>query len=161
MNPVAPHFGGPAEPDDPPHGFKTPARPDWVKGLYDDTIRRAPGIPVGPTEQDVSDKVRTTRNWTELGPGDRSSVTRIARQRAESLRALDRSLGPVFQQLADSGEVDDTIIVFTSDNGYMLGEHRWRQGKTVGYDPSYRIPMLMAGPGFRTAYGPPRSRSLT
>jgi len=147
MNPVAPHFGGPSEPDDPPPGFKTPARPAWVKGKYDDLIQRAPGIPVGPTEKDISDKIRATRRFSELGPVDRASVTKIARQRAESLRALDRSLGPVFQQLADSGELANTIIVFTSDNGYMLGEHHYRQGKVVGYDPSYRIPLLMAGPG--------------
>jgi len=147
MNPVAPHYGGPREPDDPSPGFKTPARPGWVKGKYDDLVRRAPGIPVGPTEKDISDKIQATRRFPELGPGDRAAVTKIARQRAESLRALDSSLGPVFQQLADSGELADTIIVFTSDNGYMLGEHHYRQGKVVGYDPSYRIPMLMAGPG--------------
>jgi len=147
MNPVAPHYGGPHEADDPPKGFKTPARPNWVKGWYDDQIKRAPGIPVGATEADISDKIRATRRFSELGPGDRASVTKIARQRAESLKALDRSLGPVFDQLASSGEMGNTIIVFTSDNGYMLGEHHYRQGKVVGYDPSYRIPMLMAGPG--------------
>jgi N-acetylglucosamine-6-sulfatase len=147
VNPVAPHFGGPPEQDDPLPGFKTPARPDWVKNLYDDVIVRAPGIPTGPTEADVSDKVSSTRKRTELGPVDRKSVTEIARQRAESLRALDRSLTSVFDQLEQSGELANTLIVFTSDNGYMLGEHHWRQGKTVGYDPSYRIPMLMAGPG--------------
>jgi N-acetylglucosamine-6-sulfatase len=147
MNPVNPHYGGPREPDDPAPGFKTPARPGWVKGKYDDVIRRAPGLPPGPTEKDISDKIRATRRFPELGPGARGAVTRIARQRAESLFALDRSLGPVFAQLESSGELANTIIVFTSDNGYMLGEHHYPQGKVVGYDPSYRIPMLMAGPG--------------
>src|SRR5690606_17237603 len=41
----------------------------------------------------------------------------------------------------------DTVIVFTSDNGYFLGEHRIRQGKILPYEPSLRVPLLMRGPG--------------
>jgi N-acetylglucosamine-6-sulfatase len=39
--------------------------------------------------------------------------------------------------------------VFTSDNGYFLGEHRILQGKVRGHEPSLRVPMIIAGPGAR------------
>ena len=75
--PVAPHLGGPAEPDDPtPYRtdegtlsrFDTPARPDWVKGKFDDVITRAPGVRPGgkPVEQDVSDKPEFVQKLPEL-----------------------------------------------------------------------------------------------
>jgi arylsulfatase A-like enzyme len=49
--------------------------------------------------------------------------------------------------LRDRGVLDNTLIVFTSDNGYMLGEHRYNGRKYFPYDPSTRVPLLMRGPG--------------
>jgi N-acetylglucosamine-6-sulfatase len=49
--------------------------------------------------------------------------------------------------LADTGRLRRTYIVVTSDNGYLLGEHRITLGKVHPYEPSARIPMLMRGPG--------------
>ena len=43
--------------------------------------------------------------------------------------------------------LDETYIVFTSDNGYMQGQHRLHQGKFVAYDPSAKVPLLIRGPG--------------
>ena len=40
--------------------------------------------------------------------------------------------------------------MFTSDNGYFLGEHRKRLGKTLPYEPALRVPLLVAGPGVPT-----------
>ena len=52
-----------------------------------------------------------------------------------------------------SGELDNTYVIFTSDHGYMQGEHRIRQGKMLPYDPSTQVPLLIRGPGI------PRGRS--
>jgi N-acetylglucosamine-6-sulfatase len=49
--------------------------------------------------------------------------------------------------LKATGEYDDTVIMFTSDNGYFLGEHRVRQGKLKPHEPSLRVPFVVAGPG--------------
>jgi arylsulfatase A-like enzyme len=49
--------------------------------------------------------------------------------------------------LRATGELDDTVLMFTSDNGYFLGEHRKRLGKTLPYEPALRVPLLVAGPG--------------
>ena len=47
-----------------------------------------------------------------------------------------------------AGELDRTVFVFTSDNGYAQGEHRFPSGKSVVYEPSIRVPFFVTGPGF-------------
>jgi Sulfatase/Domain of unknown function (DUF4976) len=49
--------------------------------------------------------------------------------------------------LRRSGELDNTLIVYMSDNGFMHGEHRALAEKVLPYEPSIRIPLLMRGPG--------------
>ena len=49
--------------------------------------------------------------------------------------------------LRRNGALDRTMIVFTSDNGYLLGEHR-RVGKEVVYEEAVRVPLVIRGPGF-------------
>ena len=50
-------------------------------------------------------------------------------------------------QLAATGKLDNTYIIFTSDNGFMHGEHRVPQGKVLLYEPSIRVPLIIRGPG--------------
>jgi arylsulfatase A-like enzyme len=50
-------------------------------------------------------------------------------------------------RLRASGELADTLVVFTSDNGYFLGEQGQRQGKILPYEPSLRVPVIVRGPG--------------
>jgi len=69
------------------------------------------------------------------------------RQELESLLAVDEGVGGIVGALARSGELDDTLLIFTSDNGFMHGEHGIRTGKRVPYEPSIRVPLLMRGPG--------------
>lgn len=146
INSLAPHHGGPAERDDP--YLATPARPKWVKGKFDQQIRRGPGVPrSGQPERDVSDKATITQQRTLLKNRERRAIRNAARQRAETLHVLDLELARVFRRLEASGELAQTIVAFTSDNGYLEGEHRWQSGKVVGYEPSYRVPLLIAGPG--------------
>jgi arylsulfatase A-like enzyme len=57
----------------------------------------------------------------------------------------DENTGRVFQALTDRGQLDDTVIVFTSDHGFFLGE--WRMyDKRFMHEPSIRIPMLIRYP---------------
>lgn len=158
MNPVAPHHGSPFEPDDPPiqrlpdgrrMEYPTPARPGWVKGRFDAEIRRSPGVPSGrrAAEADVSDKPRVVRRLPEEGPGERAASLELARQRAESMYAWDREFARVVTSLKRTGAWADTVVIFTSDNGFLLGEHRLRNGKIWSYEESVRVPLIVAGPG--------------
>lgn len=157
LSALAPHYGGPRESDDVdsirrPDGrlfkFKTPARPEWVKGRFDDQIRRSPGLPANgePSEDDVSDKPRAFRN-PELNQRERQLAIALTRQRAESIAVLDTQIKRLVQTLRERGELDQTVFIFTSDNGYFLGEHRFRNGKRKAYEPSIRVPLVIAGPG--------------
>ena len=71
----------------------------------------------------------------------------MTRQRAESLFVLDVQIGHTISRLSRSGQLANTVIMFTSDNGYYLGEHRKRQGKINLHEPSLRVPLIIAGPG--------------
>ena len=159
VNPVAPHFGGPREPDDPRILAQfTPARPRWVRGRFDDVLRKSPGVPkfgVSP-ERDVSDKTWPTRSLPDLDLVRHRAVRELARQRAEAVFVVDREFKKLVATLKASGEYDDTVIVFSSDNGHFLGEHRKLTGKLLPYEPSFRVPMLVRAPGGRSGdrFGP-------
>ena len=53
----------------------------------------------------------------------------------------------VLRALRAAGELDDTLVIFTSDNGFFHGEHRVQSGKVLPYEPSIRVPLLIRGPG--------------
>lgn len=157
FTPIAPHHGSPHEPDDPrptrmTNGkwieWDTPARPAWVKGMFDSRITHGLGTPPhGSAEADISDKPRWLRDYPELTDAEKAAETNISRQRAEALFVLDKEIGHTLSVLRRTGQYDDTVLVFTSDNGYYLGEHRKRQGKIELHEPSLRVPFLISGPG--------------
>jgi N-acetylglucosamine-6-sulfatase len=62
-----------------------------------------------------------------------------------TLLSVDESVGRLYEALQSSGQLDDTVIVFTSDNGFVLGEHG-RVDKRTMYEESIRIPMLVRYP---------------
>jgi arylsulfatase A-like enzyme len=102
-------------------------------------------------EADMSDKPRFLRRRTHaLSATDIAGITRDARARRAALLAVDDGVRRIVSALRHSGELDETYIIFTSDNGYMQGEHRVRSGKMLPYDPSTRVPLLMRGPGIPT-----------
>jgi N-acetylglucosamine-6-sulfatase len=63
----------------------------------------------------------------------------------ECLGAVDESLGKVIKTLEDMGELDNTVIIYSSDNGYFMGEHGYWD-KRIAYESSMRIPMLVRYP---------------
>ena len=60
---------------------------------------------------------------------------------------MDEGVGRIVAALRRSGLLDNTYVIFTSDNGYMQGEHRVPEGKMLPYAASTRLPFLMRGPG--------------
>ena len=127
--------------------FPTAARPAWVRGRADALVARSPGLPRhGQPEDDVSDKPRSVQ-MPPLNDAEIEAEARVTRQRAESLFVLDLEVARLVDTLRATGELDDTVLMFTSDNGYFLGEHRKRLGKTLPYEPALRVPLLVAGPG--------------
>jgi arylsulfatase A-like enzyme len=157
--PIAPHMGAPREKDDPAathwpfstatEQFKTPARPQRVRGMFDSRITRASGLPADGSESqpDMSGLPRPMRWLPRIDATEKAAMLSLTRQRAESLFVLDQQIGRLVATLKKTGEYDDTVLMFTSDNGYFLGEHRMRQGKIWTHEPSLRVPFVVSGPG--------------
>ena len=70
----------------------------------------------------------------------------LYRRYAETLLALDESIGRVLEFLDRSGQARDTLLVYMGDNGFLLGEHG-RIDKRNAYEESMRVPMLAYAPG--------------
>lgn len=136
---VAPHAGSPADPDD-ISGFPTP----YVDPKYRD--RFAGMRPRDPAfnEADVSDKPLQP---SALTSAEVAGLTETNAQRREASLSAQDAITRVLDALEASGELDDTYVVFMSDNGYILGEHRIRGGKLAPYEVANRIPMMVRGPG--------------
>ena len=93
------------------------------------------------------DKPGWLRAVNRMGPGLISKVQTRYQNRLETLLAVDEAVSAIVNELDARGVLGETYIVFTSDNGYMQGQHRLHQGKFVAYDPSAKVPLLIRGPG--------------
>lgn len=69
------------------------------------------------------------------------------RQRLRALQAVDELAAGLVGQLARAGALADTYVVYTSDNGFHVGQHRLPPGKECGYDEDVRVPLVVRGPG--------------
>jgi N-acetylglucosamine-6-sulfatase len=104
-------------------------------------------LPRGFDEADVSDKPPSVRRLPRLGAAEAARIQARYEDRLESLLAVDEAVAEIVAALERSGKLDETYILFTSDNGYMQGEHRVPSGKMLPYEPSTRVPLLLRGPG--------------
>jgi arylsulfatase A-like enzyme len=106
-------------------------------------------LPATPSfdEADVSDKPAAIRNRPPFGPDTIAALTSSYRQRLEALLAVDEGVARVVAALRAAQELDNTLILFTSDNGFLEGEHRVVNAKELVYEPSVRVPLIVRGPG--------------
>ena len=80
---------------------------------------------------------------TQLDPDHHNE---IRKNYAAMIENIDRHIGRFLEEVEARGELDNTLVVFSSDHGEMLGDHdRW--GKSIYYHPSMCVPLVMAGPG--------------
>jgi arylsulfatase A-like enzyme len=99
-------------------------------------------------EADVSDKPPFYATaFPPMTPDQIAYVNMSYRSQLESLLAVDEAIRGIVRTLKQAGELDDTLIVFASDNGFFMGEHRVTFGKYLVYEPSIRVPTMLRGPG--------------
>jgi arylsulfatase A-like enzyme len=99
-------------------------------------------------ESDLDDKPWFVARWNRpISSSREHAITARRRERWESLLAVDDGVERIIGELRRTGELDNTYVIFTSDNGYMQGEHRIPEGKMLPYDASTHLPLLMRGPG--------------
>jgi N-acetylglucosamine-6-sulfatase len=98
-------------------------------------------------EKDFKDKPPWLKRVRRLGFGLISKITNRYRGRLETLLAVDEAIERIVAELQAEGQLGNTYMIFTSDNGFMQGQHRLHQGKFVPYEPSIQVPLLIRGPG--------------
>jgi arylsulfatase A-like enzyme len=107
--------------------------------------------PRGPSfdEPDLSDKPPhvARRSTSPFTFEQQQEIARNYQRRQESLLAVDEGVERIVNTLRANGQLFNTYIIFTSDNGYLQGQHRIPSGKIAPYEPSIRVPLLVRGPG--------------
>lgn len=101
-------------------------------------------------EADVSDKPEWVKALPRLTPAIRDEIDANHRRRLATLRAVDELVAGIVADLDAAGALDDTYLVFTSDHGAHLGEHRIPLAKRTAYEESIRVPLVIRGPGVPT-----------
>jgi N-acetylglucosamine-6-sulfatase len=81
-----------------------------------------------------------------LSEADKANMISFHRDRVASMLAVDDMVGSIIGTLRRNDELDSTIVFFTSDNGFLFGEHRMH-GKQVAFDESIRVPLYVRIPG--------------
>jgi len=99
-------------------------------------------------ESDVSDKPGIVKGKRRLNKSEHAQIDKIYRSQLESLIAVDRLVKSIVGKLRRRGELENTVVMFTSDNGFIRGQHRIESGKASLYDEAIRVPLLVRGPGF-------------
>jgi len=110
-------------------------------------------------ELDISDKPATLAQFfpKQLTEGQIADLTQHYRGRMGSLLSVNDMVGKLVKTLKATKQDKNTVVIFTSDNGWILGEHRINDpvtstgmaagGKWVPFEGSSRVPLYMAGPG--------------
>ena len=98
-------------------------------------------------EQDVSDKPLWVRNTPLRTPVQIAQLDALYRKRLQAMLAVEDLVERLLETLRAVSQLENTYIVFTSDNGFHLGQHRLPAGKNSAYDEDIRVPLLVRGPG--------------
>ena len=145
-------------PDDRPFFlyFATSApHPPWTPPLRHVGAFADVAMPVSPSvvERNVSDKPAWVRKLRQVDASERAGFIQDRRHEAETLLGVDDAVERIVEQLRASGELEHTVILFLTDNGYSFGQHRIR-GKRCQYEECIRTPFAARVPGAARARRP-------
>lgn len=144
---TAPHFAGPEPSPQPPaecEGEIPKPAPRHAGAFAAELSPQPPSF----NEADVSDKPPDVAALPPLTEDEVAEVGRAWRCALEALLSVDEGVGRMLGALRRAGELESTLIVFTSDNGFFFGEHRIASGKKRLYEEAARVPLAIRGPGF-------------
>jgi arylsulfatase A-like enzyme len=133
------------------------------KGMYKDAKVPAPADILGPWpgkpdylkntlawRKDADGRIVATASGEKVGDVAKSGKSvefeAWARQVNECVPAVDESVGEVMKALRETGQLENTLVVYTADQGFAMGEHGLRM-KIAPYDASYRSPLIISMPG--------------
>jgi N-acetylglucosamine-6-sulfatase len=123
-----------------PHAPYTPA-PRYV-GKFNVTLPRVPSFNTANTNPPEWLATHTT-----LSPAAVAKLDSDFNLRVEAVQAVDDMIDALTKQLAATGLDKNTYVVFSSDNGYHMGEHQLLAGKQTAFDTDINVPLVVVGPG--------------
>ncbi len=124
-----------------PHQPAIPA-PRHSKLFPDVFAPRTPSF----NEADVEDKPKYIRELPLLSQAQKNRIDQLYQKRLRSLQAVDEGLVTLVNTLKANDQLDNTYIIFTSDNGYHLGQHRLPPNKETAYEEDIHLPLYVRGP---------------
>jgi N-acetylglucosamine-6-sulfatase len=101
-------------------------------------------------EADVSDKPQWIKNLPRITDDQRATITDWKRNQLRSLRGVDDAVDAILDRLESRGELANTYVIFTTDNGTHMGEHRYwfdNGAKNTAYEEAANVPFVVRGPG--------------
>jgi arylsulfatase A-like enzyme len=150
LAPVAPHSNvdasiiiGSRPPDVDQAKFGAPMPAERHKHLFSD-------VKIPRTENFNPDQP-SGANWMLKLPKQNREIVDFNddfyRNRLRTLQSVDELVDSVVAQLEELGILDSTYIIYTTDNGYHIGQHRMPPGKECGFEEDINIPLIIRGPG--------------
>ena len=125
---------------------RRPAGPTPPTRVLPIANRTAP--PSGLTRRPVSNsQPKFIRSQPVMDGPTRTEIRRRWGSEVASLKAVDQGIGRVIKELKNDGRLENTYVIFTSDNGMFHGEHRIAYGKFLPHEPSSVVPFVVRGPG--------------
>jgi len=110
---------------------------------------KAPHTPnYNPSQEAQAQKHWLVRQQAEISHHREHYFDKVYQKRAEGLQSVDEHVRQIVDLLEKKGELDNTYIIYTSDNGFQLGQHRLPSDKRHMYEADIRVPFVVAGPGF-------------
>lgn len=132
-----------------PHGQGVPLGAPVPAVRHQGTCDDIPEFrPPSFNEEDVSDKPTAVKDLALLDSTTIASLDAFRRNQICSLKAVDEAVDEILNALGS--ELDNTVVIFTSDNGFMLGEHR-KTLKDCPYEECIRVPLAVRYPPLITA----------
>jgi arylsulfatase A-like enzyme len=98
-------------------------------------------------EEDVSDKPGFIQELPRIRNDQIDEIEAHYRRRLQCLQSVDELVETLVRTLEEAGELDNTYLIYTSDNGFHLGLHRMIEGKDTAYEEDIRVPFAVRGPG--------------
>lgn len=106
-------------------------------------------LPVSPAfnEDDMSDKPLALQKLRRHSTKQEQMLTKFYRNQLRALRSVDEMIARILKTLEQTNQLENTYIVYISDNGMHFGEHRLGKGKGTAYEEDIRVPFFVRGPG--------------
>jgi N-acetylglucosamine-6-sulfatase len=124
-----------------PHTPNTPAPQDAHKFAH----------LTAPTDPSFGRKPTNAPHWLAmrkpLTPGDLKLIDQRFRARVRAVQSVDRMVAGLEAKLAATDQLNDTVFVFSSDNGYHEGQYDLLPGKLTAFDTDVNVPLIVTGPG--------------